>query len=138
MAGTIVADTLTHSTAGSLTTDYVVNGSAKAWCHWTETTTTAAQQSLNVTSLTDNGTGKTTVSFVSSFDYNDFAVTAGAQGFGDGFNDNNAPVMMLLRDEVDPRTTGDVDFMHCSRGKTNGANFDDATYASTIIMGDLA
>ena len=31
MAGKIIADTLEHSTAGSLTTDYVVNGSAKAW-----------------------------------------------------------------------------------------------------------
>ena len=30
--GTLKADTLTHSTAGSLDTNYVVNGSAKAWC----------------------------------------------------------------------------------------------------------
>jgi hypothetical protein len=30
MAGTIVADTLTHSTAGSIATNYVVEGSAKA------------------------------------------------------------------------------------------------------------
>ena len=29
--GTLKADTLTHSTAGSLATNYVVNGSAKAW-----------------------------------------------------------------------------------------------------------
>ena len=29
--GTLKADTLTHSTAGSLDTNYVVNGSAKAW-----------------------------------------------------------------------------------------------------------
>jgi hypothetical protein len=35
MAGTIIADTLTHSTAGSVTTDYVVNGSAKAWANIT-------------------------------------------------------------------------------------------------------
>ena len=31
MAGKIIADTLEHSTAGSLTTDYVVNGSAKGY-----------------------------------------------------------------------------------------------------------
>ena len=29
--GKIKADTLEHSTAGSLDTSYVVNGSAKAW-----------------------------------------------------------------------------------------------------------
>ena len=32
MAGKIIADTLEHSTAGSLDTQYVVQGSAKAWC----------------------------------------------------------------------------------------------------------
>jgi hypothetical protein len=31
MAGKIIADTLEHSTAGSLDTSYVVNGIAKAW-----------------------------------------------------------------------------------------------------------
>ena len=36
--GKIKADTLEHSTAGSLDTQYVVNGSAKAWIHlWTGT-----------------------------------------------------------------------------------------------------
>ena len=31
MAGKIIADTLEHSTAGSIATNYVVEGSAKAW-----------------------------------------------------------------------------------------------------------
>ena len=31
MAGKIVADTLEHSTAGSIATNYVVEGSLKAW-----------------------------------------------------------------------------------------------------------
>ena len=31
--GKIVADTLEHSTAGSIATNYVVEGSAKAWCN---------------------------------------------------------------------------------------------------------
>jgi hypothetical protein len=58
MAGTIVADTLTHSTAGSLTTDYVVNGSAKAWVHAEGNVSgAAAADSFNVSSMADNGTG---------------------------------------------------------------------------------
>ncbi|BCV06953.1 MAG: hypothetical protein CM15mV148_070 [uncultured marine virus] len=32
--GTLKADTLTHSTAGSLATNYVVEGSAKAWIRY--------------------------------------------------------------------------------------------------------
>ena len=31
MAGKIIADTLEHSTAGSVTTDYVVDGTIKCW-----------------------------------------------------------------------------------------------------------
>ena len=70
MAGTIVADTLTHSTAGSLTTDYVVNGSAKAWCR-TDSTATALD-SHNISSGTDNGTGDYTFSFTSSMNNENF------------------------------------------------------------------
>ena len=37
MAGKIIADTLEHSTAGSIATNYVVNGSAKAWVNFNGT-----------------------------------------------------------------------------------------------------
>ena len=50
MAGKIVADTLEHSTAGSVTTDYVVNGSAKSWARIDASGTMAAQNSLNLSS----------------------------------------------------------------------------------------
>ena len=42
--GTLKADTLTHSTAGSLATNYVVNGSAKAWVNFNGTGTVATRQ----------------------------------------------------------------------------------------------
>ncbi len=109
----------------------------KLWCHWTETTTSAIRQSMNVSSLTDGGTGRHTLTFVSNFSYNDYASCAGACGFGDGHNDTNAPVQMLLRDEVDPRTTGDIDLMSSARANGTGG-IDDATYASHMIVGDLA
>jgi len=67
MAGKIIADTLEHSTAGSLTTDYVVNGSAKAWMNLTGTGTIAVNDSLNVTSCTDAGTGRYKPQFTNSF-----------------------------------------------------------------------
>lgn len=139
MASELRVNTLKDASGNnSIATSFVAGGSAKVWCHWTETTSTAIQQSLNVSGVTDNGTGLTTVEFTSSFNYDDYAVTAGAQGFNDGSNDNNAPVMMLHRDETNPRTTGDVDFMNASRNKTTGTGMDDATYASTAIHGDLA
>ena len=66
MAGKIIADTLEHSTAGSLDTSYVVNGSAKAWVNFNGTGTIAIRDSANVGSLTDNGTGDYTVNFSNS------------------------------------------------------------------------
>ena len=51
MAGKIIADQIEHSTAGSLDTQYVVNGSAKAWVNFNGTGTIAARNSLNLSSL---------------------------------------------------------------------------------------
>ena len=65
MAGKIIADTLEHSTAGSVTTDYVVNGSAKAWCNFTGSGT--VEDSLNTSSITNNSTGNNTQNYTNSF-----------------------------------------------------------------------
>ena len=66
MAGKIVADTLEHSTAGSIATNYVVNGSAKAWAASLEADATIGD-SLNVSSAVDDGAGFEQVIFASSF-----------------------------------------------------------------------
>ena len=68
MAGKIVADQLEHSTAGSLDTQFVVNGSAKAFNNIDGSSgTPTSQNSLNNGSITDNGTGDYSLSFTSSF-----------------------------------------------------------------------
>ena len=63
MAGKIVADTLEHSTAGSIATNYVVKGSAKAWVNFDGTGTVAIREGFSVSSISDNGTGDYTVTF---------------------------------------------------------------------------
>ena len=77
MAGKIIADTLEHSTAGSVTTDYVVNGSAKAWVRFDPNTIT---DSNNYSSATDNSTGDFTFTFTSSLTDANFAVVYGGRG----------------------------------------------------------
>jgi hypothetical protein len=62
--GTLKADTLTHSTAGSLATNFVVQGSAKAWVHGNSDAT--IDESLNTSSGTDNGTGNYTFTYTNS------------------------------------------------------------------------
>ena len=73
MAGTIIADTLTHSTAGSVTTDYVVNGSAKAWVNFNGTGTIASRDSLNVSGLVDNAAGNYDVNFSNNMSNDDYS-----------------------------------------------------------------
>jgi len=77
MAGKIVADTLEHSTAGSVTTDYVVNGSAKAWCNLNGTTF-GNRDGLNVASNTDNGTGDYTTTFTNAMNDANYATVDGS------------------------------------------------------------
>ena len=57
MAGKIIADQIEHSTAGSLDTQYVVNGSAKAWWNANGTGTIAINDSFNCSSISDQTTG---------------------------------------------------------------------------------
>ena len=59
----------------SLGTGYVVNGSAKAWCNWNGQGTVAIRDSLNVSTLTDNGTGHYTTSWSSVFGDLDYSVS---------------------------------------------------------------
>ena len=70
--GTIAFDTLQTSgqitgTAKSVDTDYVVNGSAKAWVRFDSVvSTTSITNSFNKTSITDEGTGDTTVTITNN------------------------------------------------------------------------
>ena len=67
MAGKIVADTLEHSTAGSIATNYVVEGSAKSWSQSQMYSSNTVNDSLNTSSLTDNAAGDFTLTTVSAF-----------------------------------------------------------------------
>ena len=80
MAGKIVADTLEHSTAGSIATNYVVEGSAKVFAQINGTGTIITDISLNVASLTDDGVGEPWVNVTNSFNSaNSYACTGATQ-----------------------------------------------------------
>ncbi len=68
--GKIKADTLEHSTAGSLDTQYVVNGSAKVWVYYQ---TQSVTNSLNVTSGVDTSAGVFDVNFANDFSNDDWS-----------------------------------------------------------------
>ena len=85
--GKIKADTLEHSTAGSLDTQYVVNGSAKAWNFFDGSAGTIAYaDSFNSSTLTDIGTGNYKYAFTSNMNNANFsfggAAIVGTTTFG--------------------------------------------------------
>ena len=62
----------------SIPTTYVTNGSAKAWVNFNGTGTIAARGSLNLSSLTDNGTGDYSVNFSSAMGNANYAMAGTA------------------------------------------------------------
>ena len=67
MAGKIIADQIEHSTAGSIATNYVVEGTAKVWTAIQQTGTMTVLDSFGQSSVTDNGTGKSRVNYSNAF-----------------------------------------------------------------------
>tara|TARA_R100000406_G_scaffold92863_1_gene82337 strand:+ start:744 stop:1127 length:384 start_codon:yes stop_codon:yes gene_type:complete len=124
--GIIKADTLTHSTAGSVTTNNVVEGSAKAWVEFNGTGTVAINDSFNIASIVDDATGKYDLTFTNSMNNANFAST-GAAGERDDGGGNRS---FGLRAKS---TSG----QNC-RGFRDGVSADDLQEMCFHTMGDLA
>jgi hypothetical protein len=111
----------------SVGTGYVVNGAAKAWVNFNGTGTVAIRDSLNVGSITDNGTGDYTVNFSSNMGNTNYAIPAQvgntASGRYGGLNDS------------DSRAAGSANFF-CFQTST-GSALDPDEY-SISVLGSLA
>jgi hypothetical protein len=128
--GKIKADTLEHSTAGSLDTQYVVNGSAKAFALWNAASTPAYRGNFNTGSITDHGTGDQTVAFVASMADANFT-TSGQVGNGNDGDTSNSQMRRGSSASGSQRCT-----IQFATSASNG-NFD-YTYVGLVIHGDLA
>jgi len=69
----------------TVSTSYVVNGSAKAWCAFAQQSTIVLD-SLNISSQTDDATGRTTSNFSTAFTAATYCLT-GQVFDGSGAND---------------------------------------------------
>ncbi len=123
--GTLKADTLTHSTAGSLATNFVVRGTAKAW--FDAFTFATPDNSLNVSSVTDNATGQCSPNFTTSFADAHYTLH-GTSSDADG----------VLSFDRDFDATGSKRILHFgSLSGGGGGSYNDATLNASFI-GDLA
>ncbi len=138
MASELKVNTLTGvSTAGSIavtgegnsTTTNLQQGLAKMWVNYTGISTTASRDSFNVSSLTDNGTGQTTVNInndMGNANYSGYYFTSASTGtayssFGNAFTGG----------------FGSFAAGSCSQNAYTSTNFD--SYQNLVgIFGDLA
>ena len=125
MAGKIIADQIEHSTAGSLDTSYVVNGSAKAWVNFQGSSTAVIRDALNSSSLTDNGSGDYTNAYVSAFANTNFSAPTSSKQ-SDAYNDRYLSIKA-----ASTTTTRSYHYNY-------SINYHDADYAHIAIFGDLA
>ena len=131
--GKIKADTLEHSTAGSLDTKFVVQGSAKAWVFYNNSQ--AIQDSFSVSSITDRATGRHTINISSAMVNGTYSV-AGQGSWRDGSSDANT--LQLTFERISSvAITGTACPVQTSYYGTNG-NLGDANATTANIHGDLA
>ncbi len=129
MAGKIIADQIEHSTAGSLDTSYVVNGSAKMWCLWNQENTPAIRDSFNSASLTDNGSGKGQVNLTTAMSNVNYSYGGHHSDIGGGYVTsviNNSDYQ-----SINTTTQFRVSML-------NGDGYQDSMYCGYSIVGDLS
>jgi len=105
-------------------TEYVVNGSAKAWVNFTGTGTVAIDDSLNTSSITDNSTGRYEANPTNNFANANYCLTH------DGLINGGNGWFISYFD----KTSANVELLYIN---TLGS-YEDCADASVVYFGDLA
>ena len=86
---TLKVDTIQDASGGnSCTASQIAQGRAKAWIHFDGQDTVAIRDSVNVSSLTDNGEGLYTITFTNAMSNNDYCVQCTSHMWEDNSDDN--------------------------------------------------
>ena len=80
MASELRVDTLKDASGNnSIATSFVAEGSAKGWCNFEQASSHTIRDSLNISSLNDDGSGQTDTNYTSNFANDDY-VAGGHSG----------------------------------------------------------
>jgi hypothetical protein len=133
MAGKIIADTLEHSTAGSIATNYVVDGSVKAYGMIDGTGTVNLITSFNASGVTDNGTGDYTLNLTNSMGNSTYMFIISSNNETTGHSARNASKY------TGGQAAGSFRFTvgYPSNTSGGGAKFDE-DFNPIALLGDLA
>ena len=133
MASELRVNTLKDASGNnSIATSYVARGPLKGWVNFNGTGTIAARDSLNLSSLTDNGTGEYTITYSSAFSAVDYAFT-GTSGQTSGGSRTTGGIMF---DDFSATVTT-TSHRILSRKKDDASNVDCANQ-HCHTSGDLA
>jgi len=112
-------------------TGYVVNGSAKAWVNYNTRTTSSIGSSFNVSSISDDGTGLTSINFTAFMSDANFCQTMGMGDMNTTWTTSHAMATTNDGSKTSSRTK-----FHTG-GQTVGSASD--LYENCVmVMGDLA
>jgi hypothetical protein len=129
LRGNTAAGDITITSEGGAATQSLQQGLAKAWINFNGTGTIATRDSFSVSSISDNGTGDTTLTFSNVFNNADYS-QAGSSG-GQGSTSNGA---VYPYDNATARTSS---ILRVLTFGTSGASID-TPIVQAHIMGDLA
>ena len=130
--GKIKADQLEHSTAGTVDTQFVVNGSAKVLCTFNGTASGATvRTSFNVSSTDDDSTGQYGVNFTNAMSGTEFTPT------GSNIGDSTTSLRTLgIVAGLNANTSSSINFATTEADGTGA--YVDWTHVNTVVHGDLA
>jgi len=108
--------TVTNIQATGETASRAVSGVATAWCSWNGTGTIAINDSENVSSITDEGTGVTTVTYSNAMANANYANGGAARAASSGgyaimrfsFNHNTGSTRWVCEDSADTDLDGEM------------------------------
>ena len=129
LTGTSTAGSIVVTGEGNSTTTNLQQGLCKTWVNFTGVSSTAARDSFNVSSLTDDGTGKTTVAFSNNMANANYT-GAYFQNGSSGGNFNN--FSNDYAGNFAPRATGSYSLYSYAAAAA------DAFHNDSTIIGDLA
>jgi hypothetical protein len=138
MAGKIIADTIETGAGADISTSYLVNGTTKAWCSHDSGTT--VDDSHNLSSLSDDGTGLYTMNLTTSMGNAVYIVlNCGAPHSSSPARSGNNFGLQSGNGSVDNRATGSVPVasLTMSSGSAD-ATLQDRNHIMHGIQGDLA
>jgi len=134
LEGVTTAGSIAVTSEGGATTTSLTQGLIKGWANFSMVTT-SFRDSINMASITDNGTGDGTLNYTNSFSNVNYAFS-GMSSLDDGTNDFNIGIIGPDRDFYSLTTsTIRLNFSYNSGVSSN--SFDNGLNG-TMLSGDLA